>query len=159
MNSRLSDQLDKVLALADSNHEAEAVVAVRKAREMLERHGLSFGDLARAAVARRPANRPSGVMSFFSLTRDGGDEQIDELRQEISELQAQLTDQSLHLDFWRRRAADLEQTASHAQTEAGKWRALARETAEKLWDIGQTIQNDASSEPFVTEPETKISSG
>jgi hypothetical protein len=53
------------------------------------------------------------------------------------------------VDFWRRRVAELEQGATKAHDDAERWKKLARETAEKLWDIGQKIHKDefASAKP------------
>jgi hypothetical protein len=143
MNERIPEQLDKILALADSNHENEAVVAVRKARQILTRDGLSFGDLARAASTHRPNyTKPSGMFSFLSGQRDHLESQIYHLRQQLEDLQAQMQTQDLQLDFWRRRATDLEQYTTSAQVEAERWKKLARETAERLWDIGQSISGE-----------------
>ncbi len=143
MNQRIHEQLDKILALADSNHEAEAVVAVRKARQMLNRDGLSFADLARAALARQPAGalggKSSGMFAFLSGHNDQLESQVLHLRQQLDDLQAQLQTQDLQLDFWRRRATDLEQSSIQAYHEAERWKKLARETAERLWDIGQSF--------------------
>ena len=59
MNRQILNKLDKVLALADSDHDGEALVAVRKARQMLSNDGLSFGDLARvAALTPKPRAEP-----------------------------------------------------------------------------------------------------
>jgi hypothetical protein len=136
MNEHIQEQLDKILALADSNHEGEAVGAVRKARQILTRDGLSFGDLARAASRQ---TRGSGVFSFLPGQKDHLESQIHHLRQQLEDLQAQMQTQDLQLDFWRRRATDLEHSSTQAFHEAERWKKLARETAERLWDIGKDI--------------------
>jgi len=148
MNEHVHEQLDKILALADSSHDGEAVVAVRKARQILTRDGLSFGDLARAAYARHSSSKSLGMFSFLSGQRDQFESQIHHLRQQLEDLQAQMHTQDLQLDFWRRRATDLEQNTTTAQLEAEKWKKLARETAERLWGIGQII----GGEEFMAEP-------
>jgi len=142
MNERVPEQLDKILAMADSSHEGEAVVAVRKARQMLSRDGLSFGDLARAASKPQFQPKQSGVFSFLSGQRDHLESQIHHLRQQVEDLRAQMQTQDLQLDFWRRRANDLEQSATTAQSEAERWKKLARDTAERLWDMGQSIREE-----------------
>jgi len=147
MNEPIPEQLDKILAMADSSHDGEAVVAVRKARQMLSRGGLSFGDLARAASGKQ-SPKASSVFSFLSGQRDHLESHIHHLRQQLEDLQAQMRTQDLQLDFWRRRAMDLEQGTTHAQSEAERWKKLARETAERLWDVGQNI----STEDFTTKP-------
>jgi hypothetical protein len=135
MNQRLVQQLDKVLALADSSHEGEAVGAVRMARQMLERDGLCFSDLAKAAAtnrARLPLSR-----ALFSGQTMHLEAQITQLRHIIEDLRADNHNQATQVDFWRRRALEMEQQMNVNQSEAQRWRNLARETAEKLWDISR----------------------
>jgi hypothetical protein len=148
MDKRVPEQLDKILALADSNHEGEAVVAVRKARQMLSRDGLSFGDLARAVSGHTHIKSP-GVFSFLSGGREYMESQIHHLRQQVEDLKSELQTQDFQLDFWRRRAAELEQTSQHALSESERWKKLASETANRLWDMGRSI----GCEEFIsTEP-------
>jgi chromosome segregation ATPase len=149
MNERIHEQLDKILALADSNHDGEAVVAVRKARQMLIRDGLSFSDLARAASSRQNVTKSSSMLSFLSGQNDYMESQIQHLRQQVEDLQAQMQTQELQLDFWRRRAADLEQSSTQAYNEAERWKKMARETVDRLWDIGKSINGEEFS---LTEP-------
>lgn len=116
MNQRIPEQLDKILALADSSHDGEAVVAVRKARQILSRDGLSFGDLARVAVSRQKKFSSSSILSQLSSQHDPAESQLDYLRQQLEDLRAQMQTQDLQMGFWRRRAMDLEQ-ALQAQSE------------------------------------------
>lgn len=133
MDQRVSDQLEKVLALADSSHDGEAIIAVRKARQMLSRDGLSFGDLARAVKPRF-----SGAFSLFSGHHVHLETEVVRLRQQLQDLQAEMQTQTLQLEFWHRRANELQQNLNLSQSEVERWRQLARETAEKLWATGQT---------------------
>jgi hypothetical protein len=142
MNQRIHEQLDKILALADSSHDGEAVVAVRKARQILTRDGLSFGDLARAASTGVSSAKSSGLFSFLSGHRDYLESQVHHLRQQVEDLQAQMQTQDLQLDFWRRRAIELEQNNSTAAAEAERWKKLAKETAERLWDVGHHLTTE-----------------
>jgi hypothetical protein len=134
MDERVSEQLDKILALADSTHDGEALVAVRKARQMLSRDGLSFGDLARAA-----AIKSSGTYPFLTGGREYMETQICHLRAQVEDLQSELQTQDFQLDYWRRRAFEVEQTLQQAQVESDKWKKLAGETANRLWDIAKQV--------------------
>jgi len=134
MDRRTSDQLEKVLALADSAHEFEAAVAVRKARQMLARDGLAFGDLARAAA------RSGFSFPFFSTSNSQLENHAVRLRQQMQNMQADLLAQSAQTEFWRSRAAELERTLSTSKTEVARWQQLARDVAEKLWDLGREIE-------------------
>lgn len=135
MNQRLVDQLDKVLALADSIHDGEAIGAVRMARQMLSRDGLSFGDLARAASSHR--TRFSLARSLFSGQMVHLEAQIVQLQQIIHDLRGENQSLNAQIEFWRRRAFEMEQQQNISQSDAQRWKHLARETAEKLWDISQ----------------------
>lgn len=135
MNQRQNDQLDKVLALADSSHEGEAVGAVRKARQILSRDGLSFGDLARAASTNR--SRFSLPRALFSGQAVHLEAQIAQLQQLINDTRSDNQSLTTQADFWRRRAFEMEQQLNLSQSDAQRWKQLARETAEKLWDISQ----------------------
>jgi hypothetical protein len=136
-------QLDKVLALVDSTHEAEALVAVRKAREMLSRDGLSFGDLARAAQKPR-VNLPFGFLSNQNVV--ALETEILQLRQEMEIMRAEKIAHEFQADMWRQRATELEQKIGIAQAEAERWRQLAKDTVEKLWDLGQSMQEEGRGE-------------
>ncbi len=150
MNQRQTEQLDKVLALADSNHEAEAVGAVRKARQLLSRDGLSFGDLARAASSSR--SRFPLSLSMFSGQQVNLEAQLAQQQQQLADVQKDTQSQLAQIEFWRRRAFELEQQLNLSNSETIRWKQLARETIEKLWDTGQAIQNEASAEERQDEP-------
>jgi hypothetical protein len=140
MTKQETTQLDKVLALADSSHDGEAVVAVRKARQMLSRDGLNFSDLARAAAQKPRMNLPFG---FFSSQHTVSLEtEVLQLRQEIEDLRSQKIAYEAKADTWRQRANEFEQKLGQSQAEAIRWKQLARETVEKLWDLGQSIQQE-----------------
>jgi hypothetical protein len=62
MNSRLDiEKFDKILALASSDRDGEALAALRKARHMLNEAGLSFRDIASApkTVPPKPQAQPT----------------------------------------------------------------------------------------------------
>jgi hypothetical protein len=139
MQERTAQQLDKVLALADSSHEGEAVGAVRVARKILSRDGLCFSDLARAAA---PRTRFSLSSSFFTGQNIHLEAQNAQLQQQVYDLQSEQQSLQTQVDFWRRRAADLEQQLNLSLSDSQRWRKLARETVEKLWDAGQTLQTE-----------------
>lgn len=132
-------QLDKILAMADSSHDSEALVAVRMARQMLSKDGLSFGDLARAAQKPR-MNFPLGFFSGQHIVNL--ETEILQMRQEIEELRSKKVMHEADAEKWRQKANDLEQKLNLSQSEAVRWRQLARDTVEKLWDLGQSIQNE-----------------
>jgi hypothetical protein len=138
MNRQILNKLDKVLALADSDQNGEALAAVRMARELLKHDGLSFGDLARvASQTPRPENRPVGV---FTGTRTSLENELIGLRQRLEVLQAEMRTQDVDVQHWRQRAGHFEQQLSEAREETRRWRQLARDTVEKLWDLSLAVQ-------------------
>jgi chromosome segregation ATPase len=144
MDQHRVDQLDKVLALADSAHEGEAVGAVRMARHLLSKNGLSFGDLARAASGR---SRFSLSRALFSGQHVHLEAQIAQLQQQVSDLANEGQNLATQIEFWRRRAFELEQQLNLSSSDAQRWKQLARETAERLWDISQITNADEFSSP------------
>jgi len=139
MNQRPIDQLEKVLALADSDHEGEALGALRMARRLLERNGLSFSDLARSV---RQAGFPPRPF-FFSGAQVQLEAKIEQLQDDLSAHVEQNDSLSTQIEFWRRRAFELEQMLNLNQAETARWKEMARETAERLWDLGQIARAEA----------------
>ncbi len=133
-------QLEKVLALADSSHEGEAAAAVRKARELLSRDGLSFGDLLRAAGQKPRVTFPFGL--FGAGPQANLEAEVARLRQKLDAVTPEFEAQAIQLEMWRQRAAELEQKLNVSQAEVRHWRQLARDTVEKLWDLGKAVRED-----------------
>lgn len=154
MNHQTAEQLDKILALADSGHEAEALGAVRMARRVLSRDGLSFGDLARVAAQR---SRFSLSRSLFSSANVGLEMQLTRLQQQLSALENLRDDQAAELEAWRRRAYELEQQLAQSQAESRRWKDIARESLEKLWDVGSAAHpGEFRSEDAAEEPKRAV---
>lgn len=135
------DQLEKVLALADSNHEGEALGALRMARRILAKNGLSFQDLARAAG--RPG-LSSLTTSFFSGSSWQLQSKIEQLQDDIDAHVEQNQSLSTQMEFWRHRAQELEQKLNLNQAETERWKQMARETADRLWELGQMAHAEAA---------------
>ena len=144
MTHAIFAQLEKVLALVDSSHDGEALGALRMARRMMKKENITFTDLA---VAARK--------SQFSVTRglfgNGGgggqlqyETKIDQLHEEIQAHVEQNESLTSQIEFWRQRAFELEQMLNMNRGETERWKEMARETAERLWDLGQIARADAA---------------
>lgn len=140
MSQAVFTQLEKVLALADSSHEGEALGALRMARRMMQREGLTFLDLASAARK----SQFSMTRSLFSGSDELSELKIDQLHDEIQAHVAQNESLTSQIEFWRKRAFELEQMLNVNKGETERWRDMARETAERLWDLGQIARADAA---------------
>ncbi len=141
------EQLEKILALIDSSHEGESLGALRMAQKVLARNGLRFRDLARGV------DRPFFRTSFFSGSQAQLEARIEQLQDDLAANVEQNESLSLQIEFWRSRAAELEQSLALSRAEGARWKATARETAERLWDIGQLAHIEASLSAIVDENE------
>ncbi|PWC80977.1 hypothetical protein TSH100_28390 [Azospirillum sp. TSH100] len=137
------DKLAKVLAMAESEHQGEALSALRAARIMLSRAGLSFRDLAeraRTPVPHAPEPPPAAQPSepaHAPAPPPPPDELVRGLRRQVKDLELELATLRRQLD---KAAGD----ADRQREEADRWRTLARETAEKLWDMGKALERKHS---------------
>lgn len=147
MNKQVLTQLDKILALVDSNHEGEAAAAVRMARQMLANENLSFGDLARAAQEQRQKPKLNIPRGFLSVPQSQLEKEITELRQQLDDQRVEVHMQEVQVQYWRQRSNDLDIKLVNTQDEAMRWRQLARDTVEKLWDLGLAVQQYDQTHP------------
>jgi len=130
------EKLLKVLALAASKHDGEALSAIRAAQIILARQGMTLQDLARTAPDRTSVERPPAPAPepdpYRSTVADPDRvitilrRKADELRQSVDDLTRRLQQQTTESDRHRH--------------EADHWRALARETADRLWDLGKALE-------------------
>jgi DNA-binding transcriptional MerR regulator len=127
------EKFAKVLALADSDHQGEAQSALRAARIMLARVGLTFRDLA--LIARRgygglgpaaPEPPPPPSVSVVSADDEQQRRHVAALEARIEELEFALTRQRAEL--------------ARQRQDAKRWHKLAQDTAERLWDIGKVLE-------------------
>ena len=127
------DKLAKVLAMAESEHQGEALSALRAARIMLSRAGMSFKDLALGARPVRNDPPPEPRPAAPPDRAPPPDQLVQGLRRQVGDLEREIA----HL----RRALDKATGELDRQRdETGRWRVLARETAEKLWDLGKALE-------------------
>ncbi|CAO3415605.1 hypothetical protein [Azospirillum doebereinerae] len=134
------DKLAKVLAMTESEHQGEALSALRAARIMLSRAGLSFRDLAERARSDRAMPDPSPVVVVPPVTPakpPPPDQLVQGLRRQVRDLELELATLRRQLD---KAAGDRDRH----KDEADRWRRLARETAEQLWDVGKALERKHS---------------
>lgn len=133
------DKLAKVLAMAESEHQGEALSALRAARIMLSRAGLSFRDLAeRARPDHRPSEPPPTIVTPATPAEPPPPAQL------VQSLRRQVRDLELELATLRRQLDKNTGELDRHRDEAERWRTLARETAEKLWDMGKALESKHS---------------
>jgi predicted nucleotidyltransferase len=117
-------KLEKVLALADSDQDGEALAALRAARSMLQQSGIELSEVLTAALSDDAA-RKGGKKIFGSL--------------ELMRLRQMVEIRQLEAEAWKREAEAAKQALTKSEQERERWHRLANETMEKLWQIAQTI--------------------
>lgn len=118
-------QIDKILALVDSDQDGEALSALRVARRMMATQGISFTDL----IGQAKRGRLISLRGLFSDNIRRFEEEIDALHQEINALNGE--------------KALLELRITQQENETQRWKDIARESADKLWDIGSLAHAQA----------------
>jgi flagellar biosynthesis chaperone FliJ len=145
MTANALDKLSKVLALADSAQDGEAMAALRAARKLLHHDGINLSDILQSALAQKRLEKTNLLQNEFVTVR-GGAAAI--LQREVLHLQAQLRDCKNQLQekkseaqHWRAIAEAKTRQLSKAHAERDHWYALARQAANTLWDVGKRIKS------------------
>ena len=132
------DKLNKVLALADSAQDGEAMAALQAARKLLHHDGMNLSDVLQSALAQKRLEKFNATQNEFVSVR-GGAAAI--LQREVLQLQAQLREKNLEIQHWRAIAEDKTRQLNKAHAERDHWHALARQAANTLWDVGKRIKS------------------
>lgn len=129
-----ADKLAKVLALAESDHQGEALSALRAARIMLSRDGMTLRDLVNGLRPIRSADPPPEAVRPTPPAPNPPNEAVMAgLRRQVAELEREN-------DSLRRKLDRAQSEGERQKDEAERWRGLARETAEQLWDLGKALE-------------------
>lgn len=113
------EKLIKVLGLTSSDHDGEALAALRQAKQMLFSQGLSLPDLAALLASNTQAEKPRRALDISRSLRKAYELKLARAEHENARLQKEL----------RQAASALQQ-----------WQNLARTTANHLWELGQQLQ-------------------
>ncbi len=163
------DKFAKVLALAESSHQGEAQSALRAARIMLARAGLTFRDLA--ALTHAHGNRSGAVFGGSSwaaqqtapiqptaLTELLAEAILDAstLRQQVLKLEAQIGGLKERVEELVEIVGSQRSELARQRMETKRWHQLARETAEQLWDVGKALENHRTSRKATDKRRTLI---
>ncbi len=106
---------------------------------MLSRAGLSFRDLAeRARPGSAPDPSPTVVVTPTTPAQPPPPDQL------VQGLRRQVRDLELELATLRRQLDKAAGDADRHREDSDRWRTLARETAEKLWDMGKALETKHS---------------
>ena len=142
------EKFAKVLAMAESDHHGEAQSALRAARIMLARAGLTFRDLA--AMARESDGWPvpaAEQAAFVPTNVPGAGEET--WRRKVRDLESRIRELERTVE-----TQDAELIRQRGETK--RWHLLARETAEKLWDVGQALETKQVRAAVVTDKRKQL---
>jgi flagellar biosynthesis chaperone FliJ len=121
-------KLGKVLALADSAHEGEALTAVRTAQAMLRGSGVELSEILIHALAK-------GTKA--SALRGAGNAQLEALY-----LRHQLKERDRELAKTRQELETARAAFAHSEKERTRWEKVAKETMDKYWALAAKIAAD-----------------
>ncbi len=134
------DKFAKVLALAESDHQGEALSALRAARVMLARAGMTLRDLAgllkaEAIPVPTRVDAPPSPRPPTDLAMETAD---DEARNGTHQRTVQ--DMEIRIRSLEQRVERQNGELERQRAETQRWRKLAQETADRLWDLGKALE-------------------
>ncbi|MBY0428019.1 MAG: DUF2786 domain-containing protein [Alphaproteobacteria bacterium] len=137
MASTALEKLNKVLALADSGHDGEAMAALRAARNMLTNDGVSLSHVLQSAIAER---RPEVVQVRGGVVTALQKEVI-QLQMQLAKAQRDLREQMAESQHWKRQAEDNARKYKKLAVDVDLRQRRMNEAARNLADIAKSIES------------------
>lgn len=135
------DKLSKVLALADSNQDGEALAALRAARTMLDGDGVSLSEVLRSALEERGpefVKVRGGIVA--SLQRE-----VLQLQGQVRDLQRQLRERQQEINHWRQMAEEGTKRLKKTAGEKARLEGLTQSAMLRLADILREMEEETGS--------------
>ncbi|MDX1921738.1 MAG: hypothetical protein SFW65_01225 [Alphaproteobacteria bacterium] len=136
MSSNALDKLSKVLALADSGHDGEALAALRAARTMLHSDGLNLSNVLQTAIADRRhevVQVRGGVVA--SLQKE-----VVQLQFQIAKMQRDLREQQAETQYWKKHAEEANRKLKKLNVDADLRQRRLAEAAANLAEIAKGLE-------------------
>ena len=137
MASTALEKLNKVLALADSGHDGEAMAALRAARTMLTSDGVSLSHVLQTAIAERKhdvVQVRGGVVT--SLQKE-----VIHLQAQLAKTQRDLREQIAESQHWKRQAEDNARKLKKLAVDVDLRQRRINDAARNLADIAKSIES------------------
>lgn len=137
MASTALEKLNKVLALADSGHDGEAMAALRAARTMLNSDGVSLSNVLQSAIAERRhevVQVRGGVVA--SLQKE-----VIQLQMQLAKTQRDLREQMAEAQHWKKQADDNARKLKKMTVDVDLRQRQLNEAARNLADIAKSIES------------------
>lgn len=136
MSSNALDKLSKVLALADSGHDGEALAALRAARTMLHSDGLNLSNVLQTAIADRRhevVQVRGGVVA--SLQKE-----VVQLQFQIAKMQRDLREQHAETQHWKKIAEEANRKLKKLNVDVDLRQRRLAEAAANLAEIAKGLE-------------------
>ncbi len=137
MASNALEKLSKVLALADSGHDGEAMAALRAARTMLNSDGVSLSNVLQSAIAERRhevVQVRGGVVT--SLQKE-----VIQLQMQLAKTQRDLREQMAETQHWKKQAEDNARKLKNLTVDVDLRQRQLNEAARHLAEIAKSIES------------------
>jgi Protein of unknown function (DUF2786) len=131
------EKLNKVLALADSGHDGEAMAALRAARTLLTSDGVSLSHVLQSAIAER-RNEVVQVRGGVVVSLQ---KEVIHLQMQLVKAQRDLREQIAESHHWRKTAEDNARKLKKQAIDADLRQRRLNETARALAEIAKSIEN------------------
>lgn len=138
MTTSSLEKLSKVLALADSGHDGEAMAALRAARSMLRTDGVNLSEVLKTALQERRNEHVQvrgGVVN--SLQRE-----VVQLQIKLAAVQRDLREQQQEAQHWRKQAEENARKLKAESAEKIHYKVQSKTVAEKLMELAKALEND-----------------
>lgn len=138
MASSALDKLSKVLALADSGHDGEALAAFRTARNLLDGDGVSLSEVLRTALDERSpefVKVRGGVVA--TLQKD-----VLALQTKVRDLQRQLRERQQDVHYWKKLAEENAAGLKKAASDKACFEGLTKNAMLRLADILREMEEE-----------------
>ena len=136
MASTALEKLSKVLALADSGHDGEAMAALRAARNMLTHDGVSLSHVLQSAIADRRSEVVvrGGVVTALQ-------KEVIQLQMQLAKAQRDLREQMAESQHWKRQADENARKLKKQAVDVDLRQRRLKDAARNLADIAKSIES------------------
>lgn len=136
MVSSALEKLNKVLALADSGHDGEAMAALRAARTMLNSDGVSLSNILQSAVTQRRSDAVQvrgGVVTALQ-------KEIIQLQIALAKVQRDLHEQHHETQHWKKQAEEAARKLKKQGVDIELRQRRLKDAARNLTDIAKSLE-------------------
>lgn len=136
MSSTALDKLNKVLALADSGHDGEALAALRAARTMLHSDGLDLSNVLQTAITERR----NDVVQVRGGVVTSLQKEVVQLQFQLTKVQRDLREQQAETQHWKKMADEANRKLKNQSVDTDLRQRRLAEAARNLAEIAKGLE-------------------